>query len=170
MIETERLVLRPYELADFEAYRAIVSDPYVMRFIGGAPLTAEDAWSRILRYAGHWQLLNFGVFAVRDKASGELIGETGLFDYRRGLGEDFDHFPEIGWIFRTDIQGRGYAYEAVQAAHGWLDANRGQARTVCMIDPENTPSMRLAAKLGYAPFGQRRYKDHDVIVLERLPD
>lgn len=169
MIETERLLLKPYALDDFEAYHAIVSDSSVMRFIGGAPLTAEDAWSRILRYAGHWKLMGFGMFAVRDRVSGDMIGETGLFEYRRGLGEDFDRSPEAGWIFRIDAHGKGYAFEAAQAAHDWLDTNRGRARTVCMIGPENASSLRLAQKLGYAPFGKRRYKEDDVIVLERMP-
>lgn len=54
MIETERLSLRPYTLDDYAAYSAMSSDPeVVLRYIGGQPMSPEDAWNRILRYAGH---------------------------------------------------------------------------------------------------------------------
>src|SRR3546814_2786705 len=41
------------------------------------PLSPEDAWNRLLRYAGHWTLLGYGIFAVVEKASGRFIGEIG---------------------------------------------------------------------------------------------
>lgn len=53
MIETERLSLRPYTLADYTPYAAMCSDPDVVRYVGGDPLPQEDAWNRVLRYAGH---------------------------------------------------------------------------------------------------------------------
>src|SRR3546814_17524593 len=54
------------------------------------PLSPEEAWNRLLRYAGHWTLLGYGIFAVVEKASGRFIGETGIADFHRGLGDDFD--------------------------------------------------------------------------------
>lgn len=169
MIETDRLVLRPYQLADYDDYHAMCADPQVMQFLGRKPQSAEESWHRILRYAGHWSLLGYGLFAVREKASGRYIGETGLADFRRGLGDDFDCPAEAAWVFRSDAQGRGFAFEAAAAAHRWFYQERGRARSLCLIDPANRASLTLAKALGYQPFGDVIYKDHPAMVLERLP-
>jgi RimJ/RimL family protein N-acetyltransferase len=110
MIETERLILRQNRLEDFEQAYAIYSDPDVVRHIGnGQPGTRQDVWFRLLRFVGHWQLLGYGLFAIIEKASGRMIGETGFADFKRGLGDDFDPFPEAAWILASDMHGKGYA-------------------------------------------------------------
>lgn len=167
MIETERLLLRPPCREDFDAVHRMRSDPEVVRFIGGKPLSREEAWQRLTRSAGNWALLGYGFFAVVEKASGRLAGEAGLMQAHRGLGERFDPFPEAGWIFAREAQGRGYATEAMLAAQDWFARSVGVARTVCIIAPENGASLRVAAKLGYTAFGSACYHDSTVIMLER---
>lgn len=54
VITTERLTLRPHLLADFEDSLAMWADPAVVRYVGGEPSSPEEAWSRLLRYAGLW--------------------------------------------------------------------------------------------------------------------
>ena len=169
MIVTERLLLRPYALTDFAPYHAMTSDPAVARFIGGEPLSAEDAWNRLLRYAGHWSLLGYGLFAVLVRDSGEYVGETGLADFHRGLGERMDGADEAAWVFRREAQGHGYGTEAALAAHRWYDKERGRRRTVCLIHPDNLASMKLAARLGYRRFGDCTYRGQPAVMLERLP-
>lgn len=168
MIETQRLLLRPHTLADFEPWCAMFSDPEIFRYIGGGVLSREDRWNRLLRYAGHWTLLGYGMFAVFDKATGEIVGEVGLADFHRELGERFDGYPEAGWIMARATHGRGIASEAVAAAHDWMAREHAPARTVCIIHPDNAASLRLAAKLGYAPFDMGTYKDRPCVMLERL--
>ncbi len=63
--------------------------------------------------------------------------------------------------------GQGLASEAVAAAHAWGDARFGAPRTVCMIDPNNAPSLRLAAKMGYAEYARTAYGERFVVLLER---
>jgi len=168
MIETERLILRQNGLEDFEQAYAIYSDPDVVRHIGnGQPGTRQDVWFRLLRFVGHWQLLGYGMFAIIEKASGRMIGETGMADFKRGLGDDFDPFPEAAWILASDMHGKGYAEEAATAAHRWFEDNRGKQRTVCIIDPPNTASIRLAEKLGYRSMGERPFRDSTVMMFER---
>ena len=104
MIETPNLLLRPHQLADFEPWFAMYSDDTLFRFIGAPHLSREDAWNRLLRYAGHWSLLGYGLFAVLDRASGAFLGEVGLADFHRGLGEQFDPFPEAAWIMARAAQ------------------------------------------------------------------
>lgn len=169
MIETERLILRPHSIADFEALCAMNADPVTRKFVGGGvPIPREECWHRLMRYAGHWAFFGYGMFAIIEKDSGRFVGETGLADFHRGLGEAFDPFPEAGWMLSSTVFGKGYATEAVTAAHRWFEANRPEARTVCIIDPGNTASVKVAEKLGYRPFGETRYKDAPVTMYERL--
>lgn len=164
-IETERLILRPHRAEDFADLAAMWADPDVTRFIGGRPSTPEESWARLLRYGGLWGLLGFGYWAVHERATGRFVGEVGFADFRRGLG--FDGVPEAGWILMPWAQGRGLAGEAVRAALAWTDAS-GWARSVCIIDRDNAPSLRLAAACGYREADRITYKDHPVILLERL--
>jgi RimJ/RimL family protein N-acetyltransferase len=167
MITTDRLVLRPYELTDAGALREMNSDPTIERFPPGTPMTEEDAWNRLLRYVGHWTLLGYGVFAVIERTSGRYIGETGLSNFKRGLGPDFDGFDEASWFFTGASQGRGYAIEATRAVHDWHAHLKGEQRTVCMIDPNHSRSISLAQKMGYRAFRNGEYKSSCVAMFER---
>ena len=168
MIETERLILRPQMLADYEPAYAVYSDPNVVRHIGdGKPGTRQDVWFRLLRAVGHWQLLGYGLFAVIEKTTGRFVGEAGLADFKRGLGEEFDAYPEAAWIMAAEIHGKGYGTEAAQAAHDWMDQTHGRRKTVCIIDPPNRSSIRVAEKLGYRLIGERPFRDGSVLMFER---
>lgn len=167
MIETPRLTLRLPALDDIEPIHAMRSDPEVVRFVGGKTLSREEAWHRLQRNSGHWALIGYGLFAVVERASGRMLGEVGLIRGERGLGESFDPYPEAAWIFAGEAQGRGYASEAAQAVHDWFAAGHPATRTVCIIDPRNSGSLRVAEKLGYRSFGETCYHDNTVTMLER---
>lgn len=170
MIETQRLLLRQPVLTDLKAISAIYADPDVVRHIGdGKPGTQQDSWFRLLRFAGHWQLRGFGYFAVMEKETGVFVGNVGLASFMRGLGDDFDPYPEAGWVLAASAHGKGYATEAAQAAHDWFDREHGPQRTVCIIDPPNAGSIRVAEKLGYRLMGERPFRDSSVLAFERLP-
>jgi RimJ/RimL family protein N-acetyltransferase len=168
MIETERLSLRPYREEDFEAIYAMSSDARIHTYLGNAPSTREEAWSRLLRNVGHWSLKDFGVFAIFEKASGRFVGNTGLAFHERGLGRQFDPYPEAGWVLTYGSHGKGYASEAALAAHRWFDAQGVARRTVCIIVPENAASFRVAEKLGYRSFGHGEHRGSPVVMLERV--
>lgn len=142
-LETDRLLIRPWIEDDRPAYRTIVDDPEVSRYVhGGRPYTdAEvDEWfARQVR-----QLAEHGVCmgAVIEKSSGRLIGLSGT----QPLGTTGD--LEIGWIFARDTWGRGYATEAGGAAMRHVLETLARPRVVAIIDPDNEPSKRVAARLG----------------------
>jgi RimJ/RimL family protein N-acetyltransferase len=103
---------------------------------------------------------------VGERPSGAYLGDVGLF-VGRGLGERFDAAPECGWTIPPRAHGRGYATEALHAVHAWWERREG-GRTVCMIDPGNAASIRVAEKSGYREFARAAYKEAPTILFERL--
>jgi len=158
MIQTERLVLRPYKIGDFDAYVAMVADPVVTRFLGARPMAAEDAWARLLRYIGHWSAFDYGPFAVFDRATDVFVGEAGFMDFRREVSPKLAAFPEAAWVFTSAAHGKGYAFEAAAAAHRWIDEHHHPKATQCLVAPANLGSVRLAEKLGYRLYDTPAYR------------
>ena len=164
MITTARFILRPFERGDYEAYAAMLAEPDVR---WRPVVSAEDAWHRLVRHVGHWALFGYGNFAILEQGSNAFLGETGLWAAYRGMGARYDGFDEAGWSVLSRWHGRGVAFEAAEAVHAWHAKAVGRRRTVCMTDPANARSIRLALKLGYAPFETGVYKGEAVIMFER---
>ena len=167
-LETDRLDLRRFEAADFDAHHAIMIEPEVHRHLG-PPLSREDLWRRTIGGVGMWTVLGFGGWMVVRKSDGTLIGNTGFFDARRDLVPDFGGAPEMGWIFAPSVQGQGYAREACQAALDWADANLQPTPVWAIINPDNTPSFNLAARLGFERLDDSVYNGESIAVLRRAP-
>lgn len=170
VIETERLRLRGHSVADFAGFANLCGDAEVARFIGGQPIAPEEAWAKLLRSAGLWPLLGFGYWVIEERATGRFAGTVGFGDFKRALEPSFDGLPEIGWVLGPTAQGKGYATEAAQAALAWGDTHFQADRTVCLIAPENLPSLRVAAKLGYREYARTAYKEKPVVLLSRERD
>lgn len=165
-LNTDRLILRPHTAADFPACCTLWADAGVTRFIGGRPSTPEEVWRRILAYAGHWQLLGYGYFLATDRQTGAVVGEFGLADFHREITPPFGDTPEAGWAMLPQFHGSGLAHEALSAILDWADQT--MPRTVCMIDPTNAPSLKLAARLGYTEYARTTYKDNPTILFARV--
>ncbi|MDL2399870.1 GNAT family N-acetyltransferase [Rhizobium mayense] len=165
---TERLILRAHRLEDFDDYTAFWTQEDLVRYIGGEPSTREQAWSRLLRYAGMWHHLGFGFFAVEERQSGRFIGEVGFLDLHRDMHPTTTEGTlESGWGITPALQGRGYATEAVKAAIAWADDTFPGRRMTCIVDPENRPSLRVAEKVGFRRIGEVMYKDKSNVMFER---
>ncbi len=167
VIETERLILRAHRPEDHDAYAALWADPGTVRFIGGRPFSRSECWSRILRQIGHWQVQGFGFWALEDKGSGALAGEAGFHDLRRDIVPAFDGVPEAGWALAPAFHGRGLAREAVEAIHAWGDRHLGADRSVCIIEPENRASLRIARTVGYGDPIETRHAGTATLLLTR---
>lgn len=157
VIETVRLRLRGHQLGDFDASAAMWADENVTRFIGGKPSSREDSWRRFQTYVGHWALMGHGFWLIEEKASGRFLGEGGFGTFKREIEPRFEA-PEQGWALAPHAHGQGYAYEAMRAAIEWGEQHFGRSDFVCMIAPENAPSLKLAAKLGYREIGRSPYR------------
>jgi RimJ/RimL family protein N-acetyltransferase len=165
VLETLRLTLRGHRATDLDDSLSLWSDPEVVRHIGGKPSTREDVWARVLRYIGHWAATGYGFWHVRERATDRFVGEVGIAEFHRDIAVSFDGAPEAGWAFAPWSHGKGYATEAMTAVLAWSAA--AHPRTVCVIDPGNASSQRVAAKLGYREMARADYKTVEVIVFER---
>lgn len=166
VLTTGRMTLSPMTEAEWPELCALWSDPEFVRHIFPAGLTPEDVWTRLLRDVGHWAAVGYGNWAMRLTATGDYVGSVGVLDYRRIVDPPLDA-PELGWGVAPRFQGQGLAAEGVRAALDWCDAVLKAPRTVCMISPENGPSLTLARRVGYAEYAHTTYKGEAVILLER---
>ena len=163
-IRTERLRLRPHRAGDFDACRAIWSDPEVVRHISGKPSTGEEAWRRLLTYAGSWSLLGYGYWAVEERASGRYVGDIGYAEFQRDIEPSLRGMLECGWVLARAVHGRGYASEALAAIEGWRHAHLPERRAVCIIAPDNGASLRVAEKAGFRRWCETTYHGDAALV------
>jgi RimJ/RimL family protein N-acetyltransferase len=166
-IETARLRLRGHHLDDFRDVLTMWRDPLVTRFIG-QPSSEAQAWSRLLGYIGHWEMLRYGMWVVEDRESGRFLGELGFADFKRDIDASMRGVPEAGWVFASHAHGSGYATEALTAALAWRDRHLDADRTVCVIATGNLASIRVAEKAGFTPFRTDVLNDTDIVCFERL--
>jgi RimJ/RimL family protein N-acetyltransferase len=166
-LETARLVLTPPELADFEESAAMWADAAVTRHIAPRPSTREEAWARLLRYAGHWALKGHGFWTVRERAGARFVGELGFADFERDMAPPLAAAAEAGWALVATCHGQGYGLEALTAALSWAARHLAGDRLSCIIDPTNAPSLRLAGRCGFSLAGEALYRNETVLVLDR---
>lgn len=164
-LHTDRLTLTMPSPDDLAESAAMWAAPEVYTHIGGRAFTREEVWQRLLRYIGHWHTLGYGGWTVRETASGRLVGDVTLMDSRRATDPGFEGTPEAGWVLAPWAHGLGFALEALTAMLSWADAQI--PRTVCIIDPANTPSITLAGKLGYTLLTEAIYKDAPTLLFQR---
>lgn len=163
-LRTARLVLRAPHPDDFDAAFAMWTHLDVVRFIGKRIQTREEIWGRILRYIGHWQTIGYGFWSIT--LDGAFVGECGFGDFHRDIAPEIT-VPEMGWSLAPHVHGKGIASEALRAAVGWGDANLATARTACIIDPENTPSLRVAERIGFRETLRTTYRGDPTVMFER---
>lgn len=165
-LATARLTLTPVALGDFDDVVALWRDEGFYRHITGRPLSEEEVWFRLLRDIGHWSALGRGNWAIRMTGTGAYVGSVGVLDYRREITPRLDA-PELGWGVGGAFQGQGLAGEALAAALAWADTVLKAPRTVCMISPQNLPSLRLAERAGYVRYGEGAYHGEPTVLHER---
>ena len=140
MIETERLILRPWRESDLAAYAAMMADPEVGYWLGGT-LTAAQARTQVERLIG-----SDDAWAVERRGESAFIGSVGL----SAVGEDIPFAPavEVGWCLARAAWGHGYATEAAAAVirHGF--ARLGLEEIVAFTASTNLRSQAVMERLG----------------------
>jgi RimJ/RimL family protein N-acetyltransferase len=129
--------------SDLEAYAEMCADQDVMRYINdGRTLSREETWRDMAVILGHWELRGYGLWAVEERATRNLIGRIGHWN-----PEGWPGF-EIGWMLGRRYWGHGFATEGAKAALKYAFSVLNVPHVISLIHSDNTPSIRVAEKLG----------------------
>jgi RimJ/RimL family protein N-acetyltransferase len=96
-----------------------------------------------------------------------MVGHCGFFEFQRDMDPPIIGEPEMGWIFDRSVHGQGIAFEACQAALAWAEATLGARSYPAIIDFENTPSMKLAERLGFVRQDDAVYRGGGIAFFRR---
>ena len=145
MIETERLLVRPWQDSDRALFAAMGQDEAVRRFLGPPQSRAEsDALvDRITQTQAH---LGYCLWAIERRADAAFLGFCGLNP--APAGTPIEGRIEIGWRLAHAYWGHGYAREAALASLDWAWANLAVEAIFAMTVPANTASWGLMERLG----------------------
>lgn len=145
VIETPRLVLRRFEMADVAAFLAYRNDPQVARYQSWISTSADEARTFIeeQQYIEPGQAGEWFQFAVALRGTNDLIGDVGL-----GMRRDEPRQATIGYSFAQPYQRQGYATEAVRAVLGYAFATLDLHRVTATVDCRNDASFALLERIG----------------------
>jgi RimJ/RimL family protein N-acetyltransferase len=149
VLETERLLLRPWSSEDVALLASLSSNPRVTRYIAlGHTWTALKAITVSDRALAHWREHGFGWRVIVEVASGADIGLLALNVMGLGTtGLDPEEY-EIGWWLAPDRWGHGYATEGARAVAADAFTTLGAPHLTARIQPENAGSIHVATALG----------------------
>ena len=145
ILETERLLLRHQILTDLGALHALYSDPEITKYIPDAPRNYAETREELEWFLnGHPQYPELGLWAVIYKETGKFIGRCGLLPWT------IDGHPEVevAYTLAREYWGQGLATEAARAILQYGFEKLNLARLICLIDPQNSASQRVAEKIG----------------------
>ena len=156
---TDRLILRPLEEPDLDAYTEVLMTPEVRRSLHlPATFSRGDAWAGMAQWRGQWELRGSGQWAVEERSSGRFVGRAGLHR------PEVPAWPglEVGWTLHPTYWGKGYATEAGASAIAYAFEVIGAGEVFSIILPENERSQAVARRLGLTLIEER--------VLSSLPE
>lgn len=145
VLETERLFLREFSLADAQFILTLLNEPSFLRYIGDKKVRDINGAEQyilngpIASYKQH----GFGLYAVELKESGTPIGMCGLLK-RQELGD-----LDIGFAFLPDFWNRGFAFEAAAAVMKHAEDTLKLKRIVGITSLDNDASIKLLDRLGF---------------------
>jgi [ribosomal protein S5]-alanine N-acetyltransferase len=160
-LETARLLLRPMRADDFEALHEIFTDPKVMAAFGGELFTREQMQGWLNRNLEHQAEYGYGLFSVIRKSDGLLIGDCGL----EQITVDGQPATELGYDFRSDAWGQGFATEAAVAVRDHAFEVLDLSQVISLIRIGNVASRRVAEKVAMQQvaeserYGHRYWRD-----------
>ncbi|AMB60579.1 hypothetical protein AWU67_14845 [Microterricola viridarii] len=151
-IQTERLTLRPLAESDIDDVWQYQQLDEVLLYIPWPKRDFDEAAAHTRKRAGlHTLDTDNSAIFLACELDGRVIGDVML---RVSSVETAE--LEIGWVFHPDVQGRGYATEAAAAMQRLAFDGIGAHRLIAQLDPRNTASARLCARLGLAHEGTLR--------------
>jgi RimJ/RimL family protein N-acetyltransferase len=145
MIETARLILRPWRDSDLPPFAEQNADPVVMRYLTG-PLSREQSDAYAAQAVIHLAETGYGKWAVEAPGVAPFIGAVGLS--RVKFEASFTPAVEVAWRLHRHFWGKGYATEAARAAIEDGFTRVGLQEIVALTTLDNTASQRVMERLG----------------------
>lgn len=146
IVETERLILRPWREEDRAPYLATCNSVAVTEHVGG-PASVASIDAAIARIHTSQKAHGHCYWAIERTLDGAFLGYCGL-RHADDPGAPIDGEIEIGWRLREDAWGQGYALEAARASLDWGFANLDASRIVAITSADNLSCLRLIERLG----------------------
>ncbi len=155
-LETERLILRPFEERDRVPFAALNADPNVMRYFPATRTAVETDW--LLASLRDGLARNgIGFLAAELRDTGTCIGMIGLAFFDDDMRQAIPGHPkvEVGWRLARDYWGQGLAPEGAVACLDYAWKRLGLPEVVAITYRDNLPSRRVMEKIGmtYDPHG-----------------
>ncbi|GAB6440150.1 MULTISPECIES: GNAT family N-acetyltransferase [Bacillus] len=144
VLETERLILRWFDIKDAPFILELVNDPAWIQFIGDKRIkNLDDAKKYILNGpVDMYNKMGFGLYLVERKEDFTPLGMCGLI--KRDSLEDVD----IGFAFLEKFRSKGYGFESASAVIDYGVQNLGMKRIVAITTIDNINSGKLLEKVG----------------------
>jgi ribosomal-protein-alanine N-acetyltransferase len=166
ILETERLILRPFQFGDEDALFAMNTHPDVIRYAGNTPFASLDQARDILTNVifKDYDVRGYGRFALVLKETGKVIGFSGV-KYIADIEE-----TELGYRLMPEHWGKGLATESAIASLDFARDTLGLKRLVALVHPDNHGSANVVSKLGFSLERQVSFgliKDVDVDLYSR---
>lgn len=137
-IQTERCLIREFVEADIDSFMEYHNDMEWMEYQDFKGLTKEEYRKELVErkdITGGMQ------FAIESRESGELLGDIYLWQNEREYW--------LGYSISPRFARQGYAFEAASAVIAWVKEQNGEV-VKAGVEPENTASIELLKKLGFA--------------------
>jgi ribosomal-protein-alanine N-acetyltransferase len=144
-LSTARLLLRRWREADREPFAALNADPVVMEYFP-ARLTRADSDQLIAKIESGFDQRGYGLWALELRATGELIGFTGLDT--PSFEAHFTPAVEVGWRLARSAWGQGYATEAGLTSVGLGFEEAGLGELVSFTSAANFRSRAVMKRIG----------------------
>ncbi len=159
--ETERLIIRPLVEGDTEAWIPYIMDETATQYFPIEwKLSPEKSKEWIDFQLNRYKEGKYGLQALVEKESGQLIGQCGL------LAQTVDGIDEleIGYHLLPEHWGKGYATEAAKMFKKLAFGNELTESIISIIDIENVPSQKVAERNGMTRGKRTTYLDMDIYV------
>jgi len=145
ILETKRLILRHQVIQDLDDLWALYCNPDITKYIPDAPRSREEAREELEWHMnGHPRFPELGLWATIHKETGKFIGRCGLLPWTI----DGQQEVEVAYTIAQEFWGQGLATEAARAILQYGFEKLNLTRLICLIDPENIASQRVAERTG----------------------
>lgn len=145
IIQSERLILRPWKHTDLEAFAQLNADPRVMEYFPSM-LSQNESDDLAQRISAKLEEQGWGLWAVSIPNIADFIGFIGLA--RPTFEAHFTPAIEVGWRLAFDHWGKGYATEGAKAALKYGFETLKLEEIVSFTAVQNMRSRRIMEKIG----------------------